>query len=116
MNALLWVFQIALALLYLSGGAYKAFSFDQVASQLTALSRSGWRAIGFFEMLGAVLLIVGVFAMLYVKERRLWLWLEAAPGRSEQTRVRMALSSNRDSPDLPVEFQALKQRLLHEEA
>jgi cytochrome c biogenesis protein len=28
----------------------------------------------------------------------------------------MALSSNRDSPDLPVKFQALKQRLLHEEA
>ena len=58
MNALLWVLQIALALLYFSGGAYKAFSFDQVASQLTALSRGGWRALGIFEMLGAVLLIV----------------------------------------------------------
>src|SRR6185369_17017445 len=57
MNALLWVVQIALALLYLSGGAYKAFSFDQVASQLTALSRDGWRALGIFEMLGAVLLV-----------------------------------------------------------
>ena len=58
MNALLWVVQIVLALLYLSGGAYKAFSFDQVATQLTALSRGGWRALGIFEMLGAVLLIV----------------------------------------------------------
>ena len=58
MNALLWVLQIALALLYLSGGAYKAFSFDQVATELTALSRGGWRALGIFEMLGAVLLIV----------------------------------------------------------
>jgi hypothetical protein len=57
MNALLWVFQIVLALLYFSGGAYKAFSFDQVAAQLTALSRGGWRAVGIFEMLGAVLLI-----------------------------------------------------------
>ena len=58
MNALLWVLQIGLALLYLSGGAYKAFSFDQVASQLTALSHGTWRAIGVFEMLGAVLRIV----------------------------------------------------------
>jgi hypothetical protein len=57
MNALLWVLQIALALLYLSGGAYKAFSFDEVATQLTALSRGGWRALGIFEMLGGVLLI-----------------------------------------------------------
>ena len=74
MNALLWVFQIALALLYLSGGAYKAFSFDQVASQLTALSRSGWRAIGIFEMLGAVLLIVPAA----LKWRPLWTPLAAA--------------------------------------
>jgi hypothetical protein len=57
MNALLWVLQIVLALLYFSGGAYKAFSFDQVAAQLTAVSRGGWRAVGIFEMLGAVLLI-----------------------------------------------------------
>ena len=57
MNALLWVIQVALALLYFSGGAYKAFSFDQVAAQLTALSRGTWRAIGIFEMLGAMFLI-----------------------------------------------------------
>jgi hypothetical protein len=58
MNALLWFLQIALALLHLSGGAYKAFSFDQVATQLTALARGGWRALDIFEMLVAVLLIV----------------------------------------------------------
>jgi len=58
MNVLLWVLQILLALLYLSGGAYKTFSFDELANQMTALSRSGWRALGVLEMLGAVLLIV----------------------------------------------------------
>jgi len=87
--------------------------FHQVQASVFQVTRAPGQTLVY---LGAVLLIVGVFAMLYVKERRLWLWLEAAPGRSEQTRVRMALSSNRDSPDLPVEFQALKQRLLHEEA
>jgi VIT1/CCC1 family predicted Fe2+/Mn2+ transporter len=58
MNVLLWVFQAALAFLYLSGGYFKAFKFDELAKQFTALSRGGWRALGVLEMLGAVLLIV----------------------------------------------------------
>lgn len=58
MNILLWIFQAALALLYFSGGAYKVFSFDELAPQMDALSRSGWSVVGMFEMLGAVLLIV----------------------------------------------------------
>lgn len=58
MNVLLWVFQAVLAFLYLAGGYFKAFRFDELASQFTALSRGGWRALGVLEMLGAVLLIV----------------------------------------------------------
>src|SRR5438874_13080694 len=58
MNVLLWVLQIALALLYLAGGAYKTFKFDELANQMRALPRSGWRAVGVFEMVCAVLLIV----------------------------------------------------------
>src|SRR5437762_1530533 len=58
MNVLLWVLQVALALLYLAGGAYKVFKFDELANSLRALSRGGWRALGLLEMLGAVLLIV----------------------------------------------------------
>ncbi len=50
--------QVALALLYLAGGAYKTFSFDEVAKQMTALPRNGWAALGVIEMLGAVVLIV----------------------------------------------------------
>lgn len=58
MNVVLWILQAVLALLYLSGGAFKTFSFDEVASQMTAISRGGWGAIGVLEMVGAVLLIV----------------------------------------------------------
>ncbi len=58
MNILLWVLQIALALLYLAGGSYKVFKFDQLANQMRALSRGGWRALGVLEMVGAVLLVV----------------------------------------------------------
>src|SRR5438445_2053563 len=60
MNVLLWVLQVALALLYLAGGAYKVFKFDELANHMRALPRGGWRALGVLEMLGAVLLIVPV--------------------------------------------------------
>lgn len=58
MNVLLWVLQLALALLYLAGGAYKVFMFDELANQMVALSRGGWRALGVLEMLCGVLLVV----------------------------------------------------------
>ena len=58
MNVLLWVLQIALAFLYLSGGAYKVFKFDALATHMRALPRGGWRALGILEIVGAVLLIV----------------------------------------------------------
>jgi hypothetical protein len=58
MNILLWVLQVALALLYLAGGAYKVFSADELANQFRALSRGGWRALGVVETLGALLLVV----------------------------------------------------------
>ena len=60
MNVLLWILQAALALLALAGGAYKVFMFDQVANEMWygALPRSGWSALGVFEMLCGILLIV----------------------------------------------------------
>lgn len=58
MNVLLGVCQVALAVLYFAGGAYKVFMFDELARQMVALPRGGWRALGVLEMLGAVLLVV----------------------------------------------------------
>jgi hypothetical protein len=58
MNALLWFLQVALALLYVAGGSYKTFKFDELANYMRALSRGGWRALGVLEMLGAILLVV----------------------------------------------------------
>jgi len=62
MNILLWILQVALALLCLAGGAYKLFQFDELAMvpATAALPRAGWGALGVFEMLCAVLLIVPV--------------------------------------------------------
>jgi|SRR5262245_18364248 len=58
MNVLLWVTQAALALLCLSGGAYKAFKFDELASQMRVLSHSAWRTLGVLEIACGILLVV----------------------------------------------------------
>src|SRR5665213_207842 len=60
MNVLLWILQIALALFCVAGGQYKVFHFDELAKmpQTGAMSRGVWGAIGIFEMLCAILLIV----------------------------------------------------------
>ncbi len=58
MNAVLWVLQIVLALLYLAGGGFKTSNPDDVAKQITAIPRGAWRGLGVFEVLGAVLLVV----------------------------------------------------------
>jgi cytochrome c biogenesis protein len=61
--------------------------------------------------IGAVLLILGVFAMLYVRERRLWIWLAdgEAPG---STRLQLAMSTPRRTLDIDAEFETLRQQLL----
>lgn len=60
--------------------------------------------------LGCVLLIVGVFAMLYIRERRLWIWLQddGAGG----SRIKLALSSTRQTLDTDREFNRLRETLL----
>ena len=60
LNSFIWGLHIALALQAFAGGAYKVFMFDEIATvpAMGALSSGGWGAIGWLEMLCAVLLIV----------------------------------------------------------
>ncbi|MGH8221249.1 MAG: DoxX family protein [Steroidobacteraceae bacterium] len=60
MNVLLWILQVALALFSFMGGQYKLLHFGELAKmpQTAALSRGGWGALGVFEMVCAILLIV----------------------------------------------------------
>jgi cytochrome c biogenesis protein len=82
--------------------------FEQVQASVFQVARAPGRNIVY---LGCLLLILGIFAMLYVRERRLWIWLE--PGAQGQgSRVSMALSSNRKTLDGDKEFEHLKSRLL----
>jgi uncharacterized membrane protein YphA (DoxX/SURF4 family) len=60
MNVLLWIVQALLALAYFAGGAYKVFSFDELAKTPAgaALPQGAWAALGSLEMVGAFLLVV----------------------------------------------------------
>lgn len=60
MNVLLWIVQVVLAVEVFSGGLYKIVNFDEIATMpaIGAMPRSGWTAVGVFEIVCAVLLIL----------------------------------------------------------
>lgn len=83
--------------------------FKQIQASVFQVARAPGQKLVY---LGAVLLIIGVFAMLYIKERRLWIWLEPV---QNGTRLRMALSSTRNSLDTDSEFERLKKAVLKDD-
>jgi cytochrome c biogenesis protein len=84
--------------------------FTQVQASVFQVARAPGKNIVY---LGCVLLIVGVFAMLYVRERRLWVWLApGTDGATQGTAATMALSVNRKSMDTGREFERLRGKLL----
>jgi cytochrome c biogenesis protein len=64
--------------------------------------------------IGAVCLILGVFAMLYIRERRLWIWLQAEGPDGDRTRATLALSTPRRTLDADAEFEQLTKAILQE--
>ena len=58
MNIFLWVLQIAVAFLSISGGAYKVFKVDNLRSHFRGLPANMWRALGVIELVGGVLVVV----------------------------------------------------------
>jgi len=66
MNVLLWVVQVLLALLSIGGGAYKILAYDKIANmpQTAALPHGAWIALGVFEIICGLLLIIPAFKMI----------------------------------------------------
>jgi len=81
--------------------------FDQVQASVFQMARAPGKKLVY---LGAVLLIIGVFAMLYIRERRLWVWLAPADGGG--TKLQAALSTTRRTLDVDAEFSQLRTALL----
>ena len=82
--------------------------FEQVQASVFQVTRAPGKTLVYA---GCVLLAIGVFAMLYIRERRLWIWIEG-PADATSTTVTMALSATRQTLDNDKEFDALASRML----
>ena len=81
-------------------------TFDEIKASVLQVTRSPGKNVVY---LGCLFLVLGVFSMLYIRERRLWVWLKSMPeGRS---RIIMAMSSQRKTMDFEDEFTKLKMQL-----
>ena len=86
--------------------------FTQVQASVFQVARAPGKKLVY---LGAGLLIVGVFAMLYIRERRLWVWIAAAADAQDDlpgTKVTVAMSTTRRTLDADAEFEGLKRAIL----
>ena len=92
--------------LYPAPVAFELKDFKQLQASVFQVARAPGQNVVY---LGCLFLIIGVFAMLYVRERRLWVWL--AP-EGAGAHARMALSSNRKTMDADKEFEQLQRKLL----
>lgn len=80
--------------------------FDEVKASVLQVTRSPGKKVVY---LGCLLLVMGVFSMFYIRERRLWIWI-----KSEQdggARAVMAMSSQRKTLDFEKDFDVLKRQL-----
>ena len=100
------VLSLSDASLYPAPMVFQLANFNQVQASVFQVARAPGRNIVY---LGCLFLILGIFAMLYVRERRLWVWM--AP-QGDATQATMALSSNRKTLDVDREFDLLKSRLI----
>ncbi|MEY2593480.1 MAG: hypothetical protein RI972_1169 [Pseudomonadota bacterium] len=82
-------------------------SFEQKQASVFQVARAPGKTLVY---LGSVLLIIGVFAMLYVRERRLWIWIQ--DDGTGGTKLSAALSTTRKTLDADQEFENLKAALL----
>jgi cytochrome c biogenesis protein len=88
---------------------FQLTDFTQVQASVFQVARAPGRTLVYA---GCVALILGVFMMLYVRDRRLWVWLQAQGDGS--TRISTAMSSTRRTLDGDSEFDRLKAAVLKE--
>ena len=92
--------------LYPAPVTFQLDDFTHVQARVFQVARAPGKNVVY---LGCLLLILGVFAMLYVRERRLWVWVAPDGTGAKAT---MALSTNRKTLDADREFEQLRSKLL----
>jgi cytochrome c biogenesis protein len=80
--------------------------FVEVRASVLQVTRSPGK---FVVYLGCLFLVLGVFAMFYIRERRLWVWVR--DDESGGAHALMAMSTQRKTLDFEHEFNDLKAKL-----
>ena len=82
--------------------------FKHVQASVFQVSRTpGKRAV----YLGSLLLVLGVFAMFYIRDRRIWIWVKPQDGGSG---ILAAMTSQKRTLDFNQEFERFKAALLRQ--
>jgi cytochrome c biogenesis protein len=100
------VLSLSDAFAYPAPMAFALKDFTQVQASVFQVARAPGKVVVYT---GCLFLIIGVFAMLYVRERRLWVWITP---QGEGANASMALSTNRKTMDGDKEFEHLKFKLM----
>ncbi len=79
--------------------------FVEVKASVLQVTRSPGKNVVY---LGCLFLVMGVFAMFYIRERRIWVWVRDDGG---QATALMAMSTQRKTLDFEHEFEELKTKL-----
>jgi cytochrome c biogenesis protein len=90
---------------------FQLADFKQVQASVFQVARAPGKTLVY---IGSVLLIVGVFVMLYVRDRRLWVWLQADAQQPGHTRITTALSTTRRTLEADAEFERIRGSLLRD--
>ncbi len=85
--------------------------FTEIKASVLQITRSPGKKVVY---LGCLLLVMGIFSMLYIRERRVWIWIKSDPDGASH--ALMAMSSQRKTLDFDREFTVLKTQLMQAEA
>ncbi|CAB3898280.1 Cytochrome c biogenesis protein Ccs1 [Achromobacter mucicolens] len=82
--------------------------FNHVQASVFQVSRTPGKNTVY---LGSLLLVLGVFSMFYIRDRRVWIWVKPQDGGSS---VLAAMTSQKRTLDFNQEFERFKQALLRQ--
>jgi cytochrome c biogenesis protein len=83
--------------------------FTEIKASVFQVTRSPGKNVVY---LGCLFLVLGVFSMFYIRERRLWVWIkDEADGAAPGAEALMAMSTQRKTLDFEREFEVLKEKL-----
>lgn len=80
--------------------------FTEIKASVLQVTRSPGKKVVY---LGCALLVLGIFAMFYIRERRIWVWVRN--GDNGGAHAMMAMSTQRKTLDFEHEFDELKKVL-----